>query len=65
MNAACAGTETDMDKKKERRRRLFAELLSAVIVYLLADTKVIRLLEQRFNELCDRIYYMRHGFFSE
>ena len=56
---------TDMDKKKERRRRLFAELLSAVIVYLLADTKVIRLLEQRFNELCDRIYYMRHGFFSE
>ena len=56
---------TDMDKKKERRRRLFAELLSAVIVSLLADTKVIRLLEQRFNELCDRIYYMRHGFFSE
>ena len=52
---------TDMDKKKERRRRLFAELLSAVIVYLLADTKVIRLLEQRFDVFCNHIYGARHG----
>ena len=54
-----------MDKRKERRRRLFAELLSAVIVYLLADTKPVRLLEQRFDEFCQSLYDFRHGSFSE
>ena len=42
----------ELDKKKERRRRLLAELISAVIVYLIADTKPVRLLEQRFDEFC-------------
>ena len=54
-----------MDKKKERRRRLYAELLGAVIgkllVYMLADAESMRLLKSRFDELCGRIYYARHG----
>ncbi len=50
----------ELDKKKERRRRLFAELLSAVIVYLLTDTKPVKLLEKRFDEFCCRIYDSRH-----
>ena len=54
-----------MDKKKERRQRLFMELLSAVIIYLLADTKAVKALEQRFDELCSCLYNLRHGGLSE
>lgn len=43
-----------MDKKKERRLRLYAELLGAVIgkllVYMLADAESMRLLKSRFDE---------------
>ena len=55
----------EMDKKKERRRRLLAELLSAVIVYLLADTKPIKLLEQRFDEFCYRLKDVRRDYSGE
>lgn len=55
----------EIDKKKERRRRLLAELLSAVIVYLLADTKPIKLLEQRFDEFCCRLNDVRRDYSGE
>ena len=56
---------SEMDRKKERRQNLYAQILAAVLVYLLADTKPIRLLEQRFDEFCGRVYDARHGRINE
>ena len=54
-----------MDKRKERRLRLYAELLGAVIgkllVFMLADAESMRPLKSRFDEFCGHIYDAWHG----